>query len=128
MQILKHFIEHKGSYTNHVDSHGGRGGQWNVHFTNKAYLVKLSTKGGGVKKVQKMVHLVCVRPLGRMCRTLSFSLWIKQCNFPKFNFFQSIATVSMHRYMASWCILNKKVATSDTNWQLVQGFYFVGFN
>ena len=25
---------------------GGGGVQWNVHFTNKAYLVKLSTKGG----------------------------------------------------------------------------------
>ena len=30
------------------------------HFTNKAYLVKLSTKGegGGVKKVPKTIHMV----------------------------------------------------------------------
>ena len=28
----------------------GEGGSWNVHFTNKAYLVKLSTKGGGGSK------------------------------------------------------------------------------
>ena len=42
----------------------GEGGSWNVHFTNKAFLVKLSTKGGeGVKKVQKMVHMVCAWPL-----------------------------------------------------------------
>ena len=39
-----------GSCTNHVDNYGG---QWNVHFTNKAYLVQMSTKGRGVKKVQK---------------------------------------------------------------------------
>ena len=57
-------ILYKGACTNHVDSHGGRGGSWNVHFTNKAYLVKLSTKGGGgVKKVQKTVHMVCACPL-----------------------------------------------------------------
>ena len=45
----------KGAYTNHGDS----------HFTNKAYLVKLSTKvgGGWVNKVQKRVHIVCVCPL-----------------------------------------------------------------
>ena len=45
--------ECKGACTNHVDSHGGRGGSWNVHFTNKAYVVKLSTKGGVSKKRKK---------------------------------------------------------------------------
>ena len=46
---------YKGACTNHVDSHGGRGGSWNVHLTNKAYIVKVSTKGGGgLKKSQKL--------------------------------------------------------------------------
>ena len=52
----------KGSCTNHVDSHGG-GGQWNVHFTNKAYLVKLSTKGeGGQKSSKNGSHGLCMPP------------------------------------------------------------------
>ena len=43
----------------------GEGGSWNVHFTNKAYLVKLSTKGeaGRSKSKKKTVHMVCAFPL-----------------------------------------------------------------
>ena len=36
------------------------GGSWNVQLTNKAYLVKLSTKGGS--KSKKMIHMVCACP------------------------------------------------------------------
>ena len=47
-----------------MDCHGG-GGQWNVHFTNKAYLVKLSTKGrggGGQKTPKNGPHGLCTTP------------------------------------------------------------------
>ena len=38
-----------------------------MHFTKKAYLVKLSTKGlGGVKKVQKRSTWFVHGPLGRL--------------------------------------------------------------
>ena len=41
----------------------GEGGQWNVHFTNKAYLVKLSTKGeGGQKSPENGPHGLCMTP------------------------------------------------------------------
>ena len=48
----------KGSYTNHVDSHGGGGvSMWTAMGKGesvKSYLVKLSTKGGeGSKKSKK---------------------------------------------------------------------------
>ena len=50
-----------GSCTNHVDNYGG---QWNVHFTNKAYLVQMSTKGEGGKKSPKNgPHGLCMTPL-----------------------------------------------------------------
>ena len=39
------------------------GGSWNVHFTNKAYLVKLSTKGEGGQKSPKIgPRGVCMTP------------------------------------------------------------------
>ena len=39
----------------------GGGGSWNVHFTNKAYLVKLSTKGEGGQKSPKIgPHGLCM--------------------------------------------------------------------
>ena len=49
----------------------GGGGQWNVHFTNKANLVKLSTKGGrgGQKSPENGPHGLCMTPISR----LSFS-------------------------------------------------------
>ena len=40
----------------------GEGGLWNVHFTNKAYLVKLSTKGGGQKSPKNVPHGLCMAP------------------------------------------------------------------
>ena len=43
-------------------SHGGRG-LGNVHFTNKAYLVKLSTKEEGGQKSPKIgSHGLCMAP------------------------------------------------------------------
>ena len=65
----------------------GEGGSWNVHFTNKAYLVKLSTKEGGGQYVQKMLHMVCawslrlIKEIGKKCvklqekRYLFFSIF-----------------------------------------------------
>ena len=42
---------------------GGEGGSWNVHFTNKADLVKLSTKGEGGQKSPKIdPHDLCMAP------------------------------------------------------------------
>ena len=38
-------------------------GLWNVHFTNKAYLAKMSSKGEGVKQVQKTVYMVSSLPI-----------------------------------------------------------------
>ena len=41
----------------------GGGGQGNVHFTNKAYLVKLSMKGeGGQKSPKNGPHGLCMAP------------------------------------------------------------------
>ena len=41
----------------------GEGGSWNVHFTNKAYLVILSTKGeGGQKSPKNGPHGLCMAP------------------------------------------------------------------
>ena len=40
----------------------GEGGSSNVHFTNKAYLVKLSTKGGGQKSPKIGPHGLCMAP------------------------------------------------------------------
>ena len=44
----------------------GEGGSLNVHFTNKAYLVKLSTKGGGggQKSPKNGPHGLCMAPNG----------------------------------------------------------------
>ena len=65
----------------------GGGGSWNVHFTNKAHLVKLSTKEGGGQYVQKMLHMVCawslrlIKEIGKKCvklqekRYLFFSIF-----------------------------------------------------
>ena len=42
----------------------GEGGQRNVQSTNKAYLVKLSTKGGGGQKSPKNgPHGLCMTPI-----------------------------------------------------------------
>ena len=61
-----------------MDSHG-EGDQWNVHFTNKAYLVKLFTKGGGGQKSPKNgPHDLCTTPYIN-CFVLFLSLdWNKE--------------------------------------------------
>ena len=43
----------------------GEGGSCNVHFTNKAYLVKLFTKGegGGHKSPKNCPHGLCMPPI-----------------------------------------------------------------
>ena len=68
----------------------GGGGSWNVHFTNNAYLVKLSTKGGGGSKKSKkrstwLVHgpftavlryLLCKKKWTRALTTFfSYLIW-----------------------------------------------------
>ena len=51
---------YKGSCTNHLDSHKGRGvHEMSTLLIKLIYLVKLSTKGGGGQYVQKMLHMVC---------------------------------------------------------------------
>ena len=57
----------------------GGGGQGNVHFTNKAYLVKLSMKGeGGQKSPKNGPHGLCTTPL-HILRQCYFwiSVWIE---------------------------------------------------
>ena len=49
---------YRGSYINHLDSHGERG------FVIKTYLgSKTVHEGGGGQKSPKIVHMVCVQPL-----------------------------------------------------------------
>ena len=55
----------KGSYTNHVDSHGGRGvSEMSTLLIMPKYLVKLSMKGegGGQKSPINGPHGLCMTP------------------------------------------------------------------
>ena len=54
----------KGSYTNHVDSHGGRGlSEMSTLLIMPKYLVKLSMKGeGGQKSPKNGPHGLCMTP------------------------------------------------------------------
>ena len=41
----------------------GEGGSWNVHFTNKAFLVKLSTKGEGSGVARGVAGVATATPI-----------------------------------------------------------------
>ena len=56
-------IRNKGGHAQTMWTAMGEGGSWNVHFTNKAYLVKLSTKGEGGQNSPKIgPHGLCMAP------------------------------------------------------------------
>ena len=50
------------------DSGPGGFGQWNVHITNKAYLIQISTKGGP-KSPKNGPHGLCMTPVKNLEKT-----------------------------------------------------------
>ena len=66
IQVLTQFSisQSQGSYTNHVDSHGGRGvSEMSTLLIKPTYLVKLSTKGeGGQISPKNGLHGLCMTP------------------------------------------------------------------
>ena len=66
----------KGSYTNHVDSHGGRGvSEMSTLLIMAKYLVKLSMKGEGGQKSPKN----CPDGLSMPPMTSAFIFWTDIC-------------------------------------------------
>ena len=92
----------------------GEGGSWNVHFTNKAYVVKLSTKGGGGggKKVQKTAHMVCACPLNE--HYIVFYLFCTALFLPliyTWAFIRELKKIRYKRWKKLWAFVFQKYNT-----------------